>query len=257
MARRMDSSLIHPQEEASGRHMILGFFSSGCTFAAMSPLNLHFARLLLTLLLLLVAAGPSFAFDAAGVDQDVVQQLTGGSPLVVVEENKDGSLKLVTGGVLVEAPPEVVWEVITDYARYPEWMPEVEEMTVLKEEGNMREVRYDLLFKISIIKRKVTYTMRMTSKKPETIEWELIDGDFDYSVGGWQLVPTQDGKATMAYYSTYTNLRSMGALIGGLLKQQPALEMAIQVSTAVTVVQKLRERVEAQKSGKLAPAEVK
>ena len=117
----------------------------------MSPLNLHFARLLLTLLLLLVAAGPSFAFDAAGVDQDVVQQLTGGSPLVVVEENKDGSLKLVTGGVLVEAPPEVVWEVITDYARYPEWMPEVEEMTVLKEEGNMREVRYDLLFKISII----------------------------------------------------------------------------------------------------------
>lgn len=239
-----------------GHLSTLGFSLSGGMFPAMTSPQTHIVRPLFTLLLVLMAASPALAFDATGVDQGVIQQLTGGSPLVVVEEKDDHSLKLVTGGVLVEAPPEVVWGVITDYAKYPEWMPEVEEMTVLKEEGNVREVRYDLLFKISIIKRKVTYTMRMLSKKPERIEWELIDGDFDYSVGGWQLVPAKGGKATMAYYSTYTNLRSMGALIGGLLKQQPALEMAIQVSTAVTVVQKLRERVEAMKSGKLTSAEL-
>jgi ribosome-associated toxin RatA of RatAB toxin-antitoxin module len=185
------------------------------------------------------------AFDAAGVDQTAIHQLTGGSPLVVVEEHDDGRLKLVTGGVLIEATPEVVWAVITDYARYPDWMPEVEKVTVVKEEGRVADIKYDLLFKISIITRKISYTLRKISKKPTRIEWELIEGDFDDAIGGWQLVPTRNGEATMAYYSTYTNLRSMGSLIGGILKQQPALEMAIQVSTAVTVVQTLRDRVEA------------
>ena len=185
------------------------------------------------------------AFDAAGVDQTVIHQLTGGSPLVVVEEHEGGGLKLVTGGVLVEAPPEAVWAVITDYSKYPDWMPEVEEVTVIKDNGRVKDIKYDLLFKISIITRKITYTLRKISKEPTRIEWELVEGDFDHSIGGWQLVPTRGGEATMAYYSTYTNLRSMGALIGGILKQQPALEMAIQVSTAVTIVQTLRDRVEA------------
>ena len=211
----------------------------------MSPAHTALIRPLFTLLLVLLAAGPAQALDATGVDQGAIQQLTGGSPLVVVEEHEDATLKLVTGGVLVEAPSAVVWAVITDYEKYPEWMPEVEQVTVLKEEGNMREVRYDLLFKISIIKRKVNYTLRMLYDEPKRIEWELVEGDFDRAIGGWQLIPIRGGQATMVYYSTFTNLRSMGSLIGGLLKQQPALEMAIQVSAAVTVVQKLRERVEA------------
>ncbi len=71
-----------------------------------------------------------------------------------------------------------------------------------------------------------------------------MEGDFDKSVGGWHLTPARGGKATIAWYSTFTNLKSMGRLVKGLLEEQPALEMAIQVSTAVTVVQKLRERVE-------------
>ena len=201
---------------------------------------------------LLLAPGQLHAFDAEGVDQGVIQKLTGGSPLVVVEEHKGGGLKLVTGGVLIDASREFVWEVLTDYAAYSEWMPEVEEVTVIKEDGNVQDVKYDLAFKISIITRKVSYVLRKTSKKPSRIEWELVEGDFDYSVGGWQLLQTRGGKATMAYYSTFTNMRSMGALVGGLLKNEPALEMAIQVSTAVTVVQSLRDRILSLKSGKAA-----
>jgi len=201
---------------------------------------------------LLFLPGQVQAFDAEGVDQDVIQRLTGGSPLVVVEEHEGGGLKLVTGGVLVEAPREYVWDVITDYSKYPDWMPEVEEVTVVRDEGNSKDIKYELLFKISIITRRVKYTLRKFSKKPSRIEWELVEGDFDYAVGGWQLVPTRGGEATMAYYSTYTNLRSMGALVGGLLKNEPALEMAIQVSTAVTVVQSLRDRVAALRSPKVA-----
>ncbi len=213
--------------------------------------NVHVLSLLLVGALIL-SASPSLAFDAADVDQAAIQKLTGGSPLVVVEEHKAGGLKLVTGGVLVEASPEYVWDVITDYPKYPEWMPEVEKVTVVRDDGNFKDVKYNLAFKISIITRKVDYTLRKYAKKPHRIEWELIEGDFDDAIGGWQLVPAHGGKATMAYYSTYTNLRSMGSLVGGILKQQPALEMAIQVSTAVTVVQSLRDRVQALKAGKTA-----
>jgi ribosome-associated toxin RatA of RatAB toxin-antitoxin module len=196
-------------------------------------------------------AAPAFAFDAEGVDQSAVEKLSGGAPIVVVEEHEGGGLKLVTGGVLILAPPADVWKVVTDYSRYTEWMPDVAEINVLKDEGVVKEIQYKLVFKLSIITRKVQYTLQTIETKNKRIEWELIDGDFDHSIGGWQLMPTHDGAATMAYYSTFTNLKSMGALIKGILDQQPALEMAIQVSTAITVVQKLRDRVDAIQRGEV------
>jgi len=201
----------------------------------------------LALLAALVACllpGAASALDATTVEPATLERLTGGSPIVIVEENPGGGLKLVTGAVQIAAPVSIVWGVVTDYEAYPEWMPEVTEVTTELREDGTRDVRYELLFELSIIKRKMDYILRTTETPMSRIEWELVEGDFDKAIGGWQLVPAHDGRATLAWYSTFTNLKSMGRLVRGLLEEQPALEMAIQVSTAVTVVQELRERVE-------------
>jgi ribosome-associated toxin RatA of RatAB toxin-antitoxin module len=192
----------------------------------------------------LFLASPAAALNPADVDAAAIESLTGGSPMVIVEEEPDGSLKLVTGVVLIAAPPAVVWRVITDYDAYPQWMPEVTEVTATDNGDGTKNVEYHLLFELSIIKRKMNYTLLTTETGGNHIEWTLLEGGCDRSVGGWHLTPARSGKATIAWYSTFTNLKSMGRLIRGLMDEQPALEMAIQVSTAVTVVQKLRERVE-------------
>ena len=43
--------------------------------------------------------------------------------MVLVKTNPDGTLKEVVAGALVNAPLDIVWEVINDYPRYPEFMP--------------------------------------------------------------------------------------------------------------------------------------
>jgi len=208
------------------------------------PLSLRFSTLALVALVCAVLAPvPALGFDAGKVAPETVDQLTGGSPLVIVEENSDGSLKLVTGGVRIDASPQEVWDVVTDYASYPNWMPEVTECEVTKDNGRIKEIRYRILFKLSIITKKIDYTLRKAEVPIQRIDWELVDGDFDHGIGSWQMVPIQGGESTLVYYSTFNNLRSMGRLVRGLMEEQPALEMAIQVSTAVTVVKALRDRV--------------
>ncbi len=197
---------------------------------------------------LLLFASPASALEPREVDPATIERLTGGAPMVIVEEEPTGGLKLVTGGVLIDAPPAEVWTVVTDYDKYPEWMPEVTEVVATDNGDGTKNVAYELLFELSIIKRKMNYTLQTTETGGNHIEWTLIEGDFDKSIGGWHLTEARGGKATIAWYSTFTNLKSMGRLVRGLLEEQPALEMAIQVSTAVTVVQKLRERVEAPES---------
>ena len=48
----------------------------------------------------------------------------------------------------------------------------------------------------------------------------------------------------MIFYSTYTDLLSMGWIVASLLEEQPSMEMAIQASTAVMVVKSVKEAVE-------------
>ena len=184
----------------------------------------------------LLASPAAHAFDATKASPEAVEALTGGAPMVIVEEHQGGGLKLVTGGTFIDAPPETVWGVITDYTSYPEGMPEVKEVTVDPVQAKVKDVHYRLLFKLSIISKKIDYTLRKIETPPRRIEWELTEGDFDHAIGSWQLVPARGGQATLVYYSTFNNLKSMGRLVRGLLDEQPALEMAIQVSTAVTVV---------------------
>ena len=189
-------------------------------------------------------ARPALAFDTSKVDAATLQELAGDGQLVVVEENADGSLKLVTAGGRVEAPLETVWAQITQYESYDAWMPQVEKVEVRNRKGNTVDVFFDLAFQFSVISKEVTYTLRQIETPKRSIRWFLLDGDFSVSRGSWHLVPAADGKSTLVFYSTYTDLVSMGWILKALLEEQPSMELAIQASTAVMVVKALKTSVE-------------
>jgi coenzyme Q-binding protein COQ10 len=198
-------------------------------------------RLLFVLSLFFVAT-PAFAFDTSRLDAETLQSLAGDGQLVVVEENKDGSLKLVTAGSRIEAPLDKVWAQITDYETYGTWMPQVERVEIRKRTGNQVDVFFDLAFKFSVISKEVTYTLRQIESPKSSIRWFLVDGDFSVSRGSWHLVPVADGSATLVFYST--DLVSMGWIVKTLLEEQPSMELAIQASTAVMVVKSLKMSLE-------------
>ena len=86
-------------------------------------------------------------------------------------------------------------DVITDFERYPSFLPEMDSCDVLPVEGNQWEVR----FTIKVVKR-IRYTLRLERVNERSIRWSLVEGAFKSNNGGWDLTPVGDGASIRAEY---------------------------------------------------------
>lgn len=185
-----------------------------------------------------------------GVDLPTIQKLLNeGEILIVKEEETGGRFKYVSAGVLIDAPPEAVWNIITGYEKYPEFVPDCEKAEV--EPGDAEGtffVKFVVAVKFSVIKVRARYTLRQVHQQSKRrIDWTLEEGDLAENIGAWELIPLKDGKATGAFYSLYSDLRSLGFLVKWLLKEQPVMELAITSSTAILMARAVKARAEGRK----------
>src|SRR6266851_4369934 len=83
----------------------------------------------------------------------------------------------------VEVPPERFFEVVRDYARYPEFLPEVKAVSVGPRTGDSVEVTYRLDARIKLIE----FTLLHVESAPSRIEWRLVRGDLmKRDAGPWR-----------------------------------------------------------------------
>jgi ribosome-associated toxin RatA of RatAB toxin-antitoxin module len=109
-----------------------------------------------------------------------------------------------TRSIVIAAPPEKVFDVISDYERYPEFLSQVKQVRTAQRAGNQVEVEYG----IDLVKRH--YTLRMVEERPRAIRWTFVRGEvMRDNKGGWTLEPTSDGKTT----ATYNIEVAVGALV--------------------------------------------
>lgn len=91
----------------------------------------------------------------------------------------------------VNAPPDVVWGVISDFKSYPKWIDNVEEIEVYKTTPSTKDVRFEL----SAIGFSVEYFIHhMYGQADDTYwcTWTLDyarNSDLDDSVGSWRVSP--------------------------------------------------------------------
>jgi ribosome-associated toxin RatA of RatAB toxin-antitoxin module len=94
----------------------------------------------------------------------------------------------------INAPLETVYDVITDFESYPEFLGETKEVEIL--ESNAKSAK--VLFKINII-RKVIYTLEIKMAAPKSVTWHLLEGDLmKKNSGKWKLSEKKGG--TNAHY---------------------------------------------------------
>lgn len=95
----------------------------------------------------------------------------------------------------IDAAPGRVMSVITDFTAYPEFLPEMQAVEVLRTAPAEWEVR----FTVRVI-RELTYALRLRQPSPERLDWTLIEGAFKANDGGWELEPLDGGARTRATY---------------------------------------------------------
>ncbi len=97
--------------------------------------------------------------------------------------------------IVIDAPPEKVFDVISDYAHYPEFMSEVRGIQVKNRQGNEADVYYE----VDLVKR-IKYALHMKEERPKKLSWSFIEGDWMRdNKGSWALEPTADGKTQVTY----------------------------------------------------------
>ena len=95
----------------------------------------------------------------------------------------------------IEVAPSALMAVITDYDRYPHFLPEIEACNVVRSADD----EWDVAFTLKVVKR-IRYTLRLRKTGPMQVRWELVEGPFKVNSGGWDLSPIADGKHTRAVY---------------------------------------------------------
>jgi ribosome-associated toxin RatA of RatAB toxin-antitoxin module len=75
--------------------------------------------------------------------------------------------------ITIETTPAEMMAVITDFASYPDFLPEMERAEVLLAEPGAWEVR----FTVRVI-RQLSYTLRLVQLDALTLQWSLLEGVF-------------------------------------------------------------------------------
>jgi coenzyme Q-binding protein COQ10 len=110
-----------------------------------------------------------------------------------------------TRSIVINAPVEKVFDVITQYEKYGEFLSEVKEVRTSGRQGNEVNVHY----KIDVVKT-IKYTIRAKEERPTRMSWTFVEGEFmKDNKGHWLLEPAGEGKTK----ATYTVEMALGALV--------------------------------------------
>ncbi len=115
--------------------------------------------------------------------------------------------------VLIHAPPEVVLQVAMDTERFPEFMPDVQELLVLERSEDRRFERTKWVGRVPQFGLTVTWIQKaLWSLEDRRVDFEQEEGEFDSFKGSWQFVP-QDGSTLFISHLDYVyHVPLIGAL---------------------------------------------
>lgn len=131
----------------------------------------------------------------------------------------------------INVTPEQFLQVVTDYEKYPEFLPEVKRITVTNRTAHSADATYE----IDVVKR-IQYTVHLV-QEGLTVKWHLVRGDLmKKNDGGWQLRREQ-GDRTHATYS-------IEIAFGGLIPIPGSLATKLTETQLPALLENFKKRAE-------------
>ena len=94
--------------------------------------------------------------------------------------------------LLMDVSPKEIYDVVTDFESYPDFLSDVKKVTVEKK-GKTQIVN----FEISVIK-KISYTLAFTMTPGKKVSWTFVKGDFfKDNTGSWEFKEVKKGQTVI------------------------------------------------------------
>ena len=151
----------------------------------------------------------------------------------------------LTRGVIkieIDAPRSVVWNVLTDFNRYPNIFKRIKSCRVTKREG-------ELVYTESYLKphfflsEPCQHTVNDLSNGPDRLKWRILDGNFKSLDGAWDL--KADGNRTIATYMLEVDPGAIPGAIANMILHGMQKEVTAALKSCAEVAYVEQQRVKA------------
>jgi carbon monoxide dehydrogenase subunit G len=103
-----------------------------------------------------------------------------------------------TESIAVDAPPEAVFRVVTDFDRYNDWLSDVKRIEVLERDATGRPLEIE--FRAAAFGRSTVYALRYDyAGAPESLSWHQTRGDLTSAMNGQYRFEPQGAGTLLTY----------------------------------------------------------
>ena len=108
-----------------------------------------------------------------------------------------------TGRVLVTAPVDTTWKVLTDYNRFKDFLPGVVSSRILETTGNQTVFEQVNSVKVFLFTQKSRLVVAASKQYPKQIDFQLKEGDVKSLKGVWKLEPISSSQVLITQEVTF------------------------------------------------------
>jgi ribosome-associated toxin RatA of RatAB toxin-antitoxin module len=174
----------------------------------------------------------------AGVD---AAALFGRGPVVLVEEDADGKFQRATAMIVIDAPPDRVFEVLRDMERYRQFMPKVIRSDVTPHPAGDG---FDVRLVYDIPGPDTDYTARMVvDPVKREVRGTWLRDDLRGSSWEWRVEAHGEGQSLLLHS---LRVKNFSPLLRQVEDDQQTVTLGVNVSSALVTVKALKRRSEQQ-----------
>ncbi len=114
---------------------------------------------------------------------------------------------------VVAAPLELCFDVLVDFAHYPQWFGMIQTARIA--ESDPAAGTWTVEYELHAIVRTIRYTLSYQSKRPHLLSWKMTAGDLSAIKGSYELVELEPGLTE----ATCTQALDVGFWVPGPLRR--------------------------------------
>lgn len=144
---------------------------------------------------------PTDTHANSGLSETQLLRLKKGEILVNVRQTGDPPRGMVEAVVLIEAPAENIWQIMTDCGELPNFVPGLKDCSVLDSGKDWEIIRHEVKW-IWFLPSYV-YVFRADYEPNRKIDFVRIEGDLREMKGTWRLTSLDRDSQTIVHYSVF------------------------------------------------------